>query len=217
MKIYAARPINAFKKYNPRLSDAVMAFITHCWPNALIEDPGLPHHQEGYDKWMQQELAQTRDVHNRMDYFYKVVLPDLDACVAMPFLDGRPGLGVAGEAKKFLLWGRPVWLMEPKKDTTPEDYEAFLANPMSGLFRARPLNVRESGLIIEEVSDDPQKINNPDAEFVVQHLETRLRTWVIYNEAIRPYETSHCVAMPPDGKMPEGFYPQDKEIYLGKK
>lgn len=206
-RIYAARPISVFKKFNAPLSDAIMAFIHHCLSDSEIEDPGLPHHQAAYDEWLK-KTAETLHVHNAMQYFYTMVLPDLDECVATPFLDGKPGLGVAGETKKFLLWEKPVWFMEPTPNPTPEDVAAFIKDPTSGLFRMRHLTDEEIELIKNEVFDDSHKVNLPDAKFVIQHQETRLRTWIVYNQVSRPYEKAHLVKMSPDGSMPEGFYPK---------
>lgn len=203
-KVYAAKPINIF---NTPVAAAAHVLILHHFPGSGIEDPGQPHHQAAYEGWMKR-AGNTRDVHNAMQYFYTVVLPDLDECVAMPFLDGRLGLGVAGETKKFINWGRPVWFMEPKTDPTPEDIETFVRNPRSGLFRIRPFTDEEVRLILAETSDDPQKINLSNTRFVVQHQETRLRTWKVYNRVKRPFEEAHLVSMSPDGKMPEGFYPE---------
>lgn len=207
-RIYAARPITAFDKFNTPLSVAVKAFILHCFPKSEIEDPGQPHHQKTYDEWVK-KTAENLHIHNAMQYFYTVVLPELDECVAMPFLDGQIGLGVAGETQKFLLWGRPVWFMEPIQNLKPEDVAAFIKDPTSGLFRMRHFTNEEIALIRSEVSDNSHKINLPDTKFVIQHQETRLRTWIVYNKIPRPYEEAHLVKMSQDGKMPEGFYPAE--------
>lgn len=203
-KIYFAHAVNL---YGTLVEKACEALILDHFRGITIENPNQPQHQAAYTEWVKHS-AKSRDVHNAMQYFYTVVLPDLDECVAMPFLDGRLGLGVAGETKKFINWGRPVWFMEPRPNPTPEDMGEFIENPQSGLFRIRPFTDEEIALIMAEVSDDPQKINLSNTRFVVQHQETRLRTWKVYNRVKRPYEEAHLVSMSPDGKMPEGFYPE---------
>jgi len=40
---------------------------------------------------------------------------------------------------------------------------------------------------------------------VLSHVETRLRTWVVYGKDVRPYEEAHLVSLP----IPEGFYPDE--------
>jgi len=204
-RIYFAHAVNT---YGQPIEKACEILIQHCFPESIIENPNQPHHQAAYNEWVER-TAENRDVHNAMQYFYTMVLPELDECVAMPFFDGRIGLGVAGEAKKFINWGRIVWFMEPKPNPTPADIDEFIRNPQNDLFRIRPFTDKEVALILAEVSDNPQKINLSDAKFVVQHQETRLRTWKIYNKEKRPYEEAHLVKMSPDGSMPEGFYPPD--------
>ncbi len=168
-KIYFAHPVNL---YGESLEEAFLRFIAYCLTEgnlAAIENPNQPHHQEGY--------------RNRgMDYFFDEVLPKCKGgCVALPFLDGRMGLGVAGEAKWFLERSMPVWIVEP-------------FHPLNVLlFKVRPLSGDEGVRLLQ---DDPQ--------LVVPHEETRLRTWTVYNRKKRPYELAHLVQMP----IPEGFYPE---------
>jgi hypothetical protein len=164
-KIYFAHPVNS---YDTSLEDSVMQLIAHCLTGgdlAGIENPNQPCHQEGYKD-------------RGMNYFFDEVLPNCrGGCVALPFLDGRMGLGVAGEAKWFVERGMPVWVLEP---TRP------------GLFCVRPLTSAEESLLLR-----------CDERLVVGHEETRLRTWLVYSREKRPYEVAHLVTMP----IPDGFYP----------
>lgn len=204
LRIYFAHAVNT---YGQPIEKAWLTLIAHCFPNSEIENPNQPHHQISYEEW-KKRTETSRNRHSAMDYFYEEVLPALNGCVAAPFPDNRIGLGVAGETKKFILRNKPVWLIEATRVLTPTDFENFIKNPLNGLFRIRPFTDKEIALIFAEVSDDLQKINLPNAEFVIQHQETRLRTWIVYNKVSRPYEEAHLVKMSPDGKMPEGFYPE---------
>lgn len=115
-----------------------------------------------------------KDTHKGMNYFFEEVLPSCAGCAAMPFLDMRFGLGVVGEAKWFLERKLPVWIILPSVSLV------------------RQITAKEIEMIL---SYDPN--------LVVPHEETRLRTWKIYNQIMRPYEEAHLVKMP----VPEGFYP----------
>ena len=198
-KIYFAHPVNT---YGTPLEIAIIDLITkelHC----TVENPNQPHHQKGYEEW-KARTAKNRDTHNAMAYFYEEVLPKLDGCVALPFLDGRLGLGVAGETKKFIERVQTVWFLEPVRILTLEELEEFVRSPSNGFFRVRPFTPREITLIQKEV---PEKISElvQDARLVLQHQETRLRTFRVYNHEKRPYGLAHLVSMP----IPPGFYPED--------
>ena len=122
-------------------------------------------------------------------------MPTCYGCVSLPFLDGRMGLGVAGETKQAILRGEPTWYVAPtKKDATQEDLDEFVKNPHSSLFMVRQFTGEEKELIVRG-----------DPTFVVPHQETRLRTFYVYNKVMRPYAEAHLVSMP----IPEGFYPNE--------
>ena len=183
-KIYFAHAVNT---YDTPLEAAVMQLIAHCLTDGDqegIENPNQPHHQKGY-----------RD--RGMGYFFEEVLPYCGGgCVAMPFLDGRMGLGVAGEAKRFLEAVKAVWMVEPTRMPNHADLIGFIEYPLSStLFRIRSFTPEEESLLLPE-EQDPQ--------LVVPHEETRLRTWKVYGREYRPYEQAHLVTMP----IPDGFYPE---------
>ncbi|MDP2593915.1 MAG: hypothetical protein Q8P36_01065 [bacterium] len=144
-----------------------------------VENPNQPHHQVGYTEYAKRPKA--ADVsHKGMNYFYDEVLPLCDGCVAMPFLDGRMGLGVASEAKWFAERGLPVFVLAAMADT----HLSFIY----------PMKSEERKLLL---ASDPC--------LVVPHIETRLRTWLIYNKTMRPYATAHLARMP----LPDNFYPAE--------
>lgn len=129
-----------------------------------------------------------------MNYFYDEVLPRCFGCVALPFLDGRLGLGVAGEAFWFVERGKPVWIIVSTRKPSPVDIQNFIDKPLNGLFVIRKLTYNEGELL-----------RRKDPKLVVPHEETRLRTWKVYNRERRPYESAHLVTMP----VPDGFYPKN--------
>lgn len=199
MKVYFAHPVSV---YDTPLETAVISLIKGAL-FCTVENPNQPHHQRGYAEW-KERTATSRDTHNAMAYFYEMVLPGLDGCVAMPFLDGRMGLGVAGETKKFIGRGQKVWFVEPARALSAREIDEFVENPLNGFFRVRPFTAEEITLIQKEI---PEKVSEPveNARLVVQHQETRLRTFLVYNREKRPYAEAHLVKMP----IPEGFYPED--------
>lgn len=183
MRLYFAHPVNV---YNQPLEQEIVKLIKQRIHGVEVENPNQPHHQEGYKKWSaRQKESDTK--HKGMSYFYDEVLPACDGCIAMTFLDGRMGLGVAGEAKWFLERNKPVWLLVP--------FDKSHGCTPTG-FTVRPLTDEEATALRQN-----------DEKLVVQHEETRLRTWKVYNRERRPYEEAHLVSMP----IPEGFYPEDSK------
>lgn len=186
---YFAHAVNT---YNTPFEKSAIRLITMIFLEEEIENPNQPHHQVGYKKWA--ERARECDTaHKGMNYFFDEVLPYCNGCIAMPFLDGRMGLGVAGEARWFLERKYPVLMLVPMKNISTEQIDEFTINPCNGLFLIRSLLVSEE-----------EKLRNQDPALVVPHEETRLRTWIVYNRQMRPYQEAHKVSMP----IPEGFYPE---------
>ncbi len=188
-RLYFAHAVNA---YNTPAEAAVLKLIAARFPDDVIENPNQPQHQAGYEAW-QKRTAKDRDTHKGMSYFFEEVLPKCDGCVAMPFLDGRMGLGVAGEARWFVVQDRPVWGIFPAWVATAKELAAFIEDPANGLFTIRALNDNECRQLL--LMNEPQ--------LVLSHQETRLRTWTVYNKQMRPYETAHEASM----SVPPGFYP----------
>ena len=187
-KLYFAHPINV---YDTPLETAVETLICLSFPQFEVESPNKPHHQKGYEEWKARTEV-SRDKHNAMAYFYEVVMPQCVACVSMPFLDRRMGLGVNGETKKAIERGEPTWFIAPTRTVTQKDLEDFIENPKGGLFIVRPFTEDEEQLILRE-----------DPLICVPHQETRLRTFFVYNGPKRPYAEAHLARMP----IPDGFYP----------
>ncbi len=199
-RFYFAHPVNVYGK---PLEEAIIALIESVFPNDVVENPNQPHHQEGYTKYAER-AKQSSTKHKGMNYFYDEVLPHCDGCVAVPFLDGKMGLGVAGEVRWFVKRGLPVYVATPAKaDITAEDIENFIANPLSGLFAIGPLS-KDHRVDFLSWSEEKEESEKTRPQFVVPHLETRLRTWLVYNRQYRPYEEAHLVSMP----EPPGFYPE---------
>ena len=189
LRLYFAHAVNI---YNTPIEDAAVKLISNHFPSAEIENPNQLHHQIGYKKWAQR-AHESDTKHKGMNYFFDEVLPLCNGCVAMPFLDRRMGLGVAGEAKWFIEKGLPVWIFVPTKNPSIELVEEFAQTLYNGLFFIRPIKDSE---VDQLLTNDPV--------LVVPHEETRLRTWLVYNRQMRPYQEAHKVSMP----IPDGFYPQ---------
>ncbi|MBI2023691.1 hypothetical protein HYT01_03990 [Candidatus Giovannonibacteria bacterium] len=171
-RLYFAHAVNL---YGTPLETHIQILLRHRFQGEYdIENPNQPNHQKGYTE------------QGGMDYFFNEVLPQMDACVAMPFFDGMWGKGVAGEAKWFLERGKPVWVLDPP--------EILTKNPAVPVF----FSLRK--LRPEEI----QKITTDDPTLVLSREETRLRTWLIYNKVFRSFTEAHKAKMP----IPEGFYPQ---------
>ena len=190
---YFAHPVNT---YNTPLESAAMKFIERALPGAEVENPNQPHHRVGYARYAER-AKESSTTHKGMNYFFDEVLPGCDSCIAMPFLDGRMGLGVAGEAKKFAEKNMFVGVVFPVERRVPGDLnkllKKFIEDPSCGLFAILPLTEEKT---VQLLAQDPK--------LVVPHEETRLRTWYIYNRKPRPYEVAHLVSMP----IPPGFYPE---------
>lgn len=194
MRIYFAHPVNS---YNTPVEKAAIALIAKRFPKDVIENPNQPHHKANYQAWTKR-TAENRDNHKAMNYFFDEVLPACDACVAMPYLDGQMGLGVAGEAKWFLVQNKPLYGMFPKVGATGDQlralFNSFLQHPSNGFFEIRNFTKTEQ-LQLRFVDELP---------LVLSHQETRLRTWIAYNKISRSYESAHEVSM----SVPPGFYPK---------
>lgn len=183
-----------------------------------VANPNEPGHQEGYKKWAADRASAGDTKHSGMQYFYQEVLPELDSIVCLPFLDGRMGLGVAGEAQRQLAAGKPGFIFERMKAATQENIEAFKRNFRSGLYYIRPFTEDEIGTLLSFKKDDvPSDLEQAVLEgklerekvdwewLIVPHHETRLRTWLnVYNvEPKVPFETAHLLE-----RFPKGFYPK---------
>ena len=193
-KIYFAHPTSMYNTPLERAFEKLIAYRLVNGNAGLIENPNQPKHQVGYTEYAKR-VKESGTNHKGMSYFYDEVLPGCSGCVGVPFLDGRLGLGVAGEMKWFLERDKSVWLIgfSLPVGLNKSPVESFINNPLAGVFYIRMLIRRD---IEQLLSGDPQ--------LVIPHEETRLRSWKVYNRVVRPYEEAHMVKMP----IPDGFYPE---------
>lgn len=98
-KIYFGHPVNF---YNTEIETQLIHIIENNLKKYQVENPNQPHHQEGYKKWKKE--------HGRgMDYYFKEVLPEMDAGIFLPFEDGMFGAGVYGEAEFLKNQAKPIY------------------------------------------------------------------------------------------------------------
>jgi hypothetical protein len=173
--LYFAHPVNT---YNTQLEQDMLALIATCFPEMIIENPNQPQHQAGYKEWKER----CKDTPSQgMNYFFDAVLPDCEAgTVALPFLDGRLGAGVAGETIFSLKKERGIWLLEPTETC----------------FNLRPFWQNEAELLFgweKRINETPnreerEKVEN---ELVLSIKETRVYTWLILYKVMKPYGSAH--------------------------
>ena len=70
----------------------LMKGITRKIKRCYVETANVPGHEKNYRKW-------KRDTGHGMDYYFKCVLPRMDAGVFLPFKDGMFGAGAYEEAE----------------------------------------------------------------------------------------------------------------------
>lgn len=169
-KVYFAHPVNVF---GTELKTEIMPVLRTVFKRIQIEDPDQPHHQKGYADW-KKRLEGNPNKSGGMSYYYDEVLPACDRCVAMPFLDGMYGAGVAGEAKFFIERGGAAFILT--------------CSAISG-WRVYAMSRVERECLMR---NDPM--------YVLSIEETRARTWMSpegYNRVKRPYETAHEIDFDP--------------------
>lgn len=160
-KVYYAHPVNV---YDTELEKQTVKLIEETL-RVVVENPNQPHHQVGYKVW-KDKYDNDPAKSGGMSYFYEEVLPKCQGCVCQIFMDGKWGLGVAGEAGFFIEKGQPVWVLEPEDNII------------------RPITAEEESLV---ATCDPR--------LVLSREETRRRTWVpgkLYQEKL-PYDKSHLI------------------------
>jgi hypothetical protein len=172
--LYFAHPVNT---YNTRLEQDMICLITASFPDFIIENPNQSHHQIGYAEW-KERLKNT--LSQGMNYFFDVVLPNCDAgTIALPFLDGKFGAGVAGEIIYAVKKERRTWLIEA---------------PVLKIIR--PFNDNEINLLLDWEKEKNEMPNREEMEKIENSLilsikETRVYTWFLYNKIMKPYEKAH--------------------------
>lgn len=203
IRAYYAHMLNIYHTpLEKALEQLIVDYFHSLGEEISIENPNQPRHQKSYQEWKARHEGDSKK--SGMDYFFEMVCPYLDTCIAQPYLDGMYGLGVAGETKKFLDAGKSVWVIEQNwllinTATSPQMIkkylEEFTENPESGLFSLRPINLRERSLI-----------TTMDPKIVIPHEQTRLRTWEVYNKVKRLFAKSHQAPK----EVYSGFYSGEK-------
>ncbi|MBI4114711.1 MAG: hypothetical protein HY445_02615 [Candidatus Niyogibacteria bacterium] len=198
-QMYFAHPVNIYGEPIERAFEILIANTLSDGDMSVIENPNQPHHQEAYMKYAVRKQESDKS-HGGMNYFFAEVLPKCGRCVALPFLDGRMGLGVANETRWYVEQNRPSHIIRLRHDDEKDNqfslrYQDFIQNPMNGLFIVTPITEQE---IISIMANDPA--------LVVPHEETRLRTWIVYGRSKRPYSIAHLARLP----IPEAFYSHER-------
>lgn len=173
--LYFAHPVNT---YDTQLEQDMLSLIATCFPEMEIENPNQPQHQKGYVEWKERFKNSPSQ---GMSYFFDVVLPNCDAgTVALPFLNGRLGAGVAGKVIFSLKKERGVWLLEPA--VTGFNLRPFWQNEIDLLL---DWNNRKNATPNREESE---KIEN---SLVLSIKETRVYTWAVLYKIPKPYRLAH--------------------------
>ncbi len=172
--LYFAHPVNT---YGTQLEQDMLSLIATCFPEMEIENPNQPQHQKGYAEW-KERLKDTPS--QGMNYFFDAVLPNCDAgTVALPFLDGKIGAGVAGEVIYMPQQKKGVYLIE-----TPDlkTIRSFTAKEIELLF---DWEKRKNEAATREARE------NVENSLVLSIAETRVRTWLVLYKIMKPYEEAH--------------------------
>ena len=162
--LYFAHPVNVF---STALEEEMRALIASTFPGIKIENPNTQEHQAGYERW-KKKTAHNPEGHKGMGYYYEEILPHLGSAVAMPFLDGKWGSGVAGEVRFYINRCMPVWCID-----VPQLNRIHLLSKEEKLF-----------------------LTTKDSLLVLSNEETRARTWMspeTYGKEKCPYEEAHLV------------------------
>ncbi|MBT4322201.1 hypothetical protein HOD53_03380 [Candidatus Woesearchaeota archaeon] len=98
-KMYFGHPVNT---YGTEQESELVEKIKKVFPGHEVENPNQPHHEEGY------QARKSRGERGR-DYYFKDVLPNMDAGTFLPFEDDMLGAGVYGEAEFLADAGKPIY------------------------------------------------------------------------------------------------------------
>lgn len=177
-KLYFAHPVNT---YDTKTEKKCLDLVARTFPQYIIENPNQPHHQIGYAEW-KKRLENDPQKSGGMSYFFEKVLPDCEAgTVALPFLDGLIGAGVASEIVFSLIRSRGCFLID-----------------IPNLKEIRPVNIREIRLLIQWSELKKNTPSKTIAEItgnilVLSIKETRKRTWLELYKKMRPYKKAHLI------------------------
>ena len=98
-KIYFGHPVNF---YNVPKELELIQIIKKEFPLFTIENPNQPHHQENYQRY-------KMETGNGMTYYFKEVLPRMEAGIFLSFEDKKFGAGVFGEAEALHKMEKPIY------------------------------------------------------------------------------------------------------------
>ncbi|HKL24238.1 MAG TPA: hypothetical protein VJ912_02805 [Candidatus Nanoarchaeia archaeon] len=87
-----------------------------------IYNPFQKHNQENYQLW-------KKEKGNGMEYYYEVILPNMEAGVYLAFKDKKIGAGAFHEAEYLIDKGKPVWEIDWNFDLekiNSMDYSRYL-------------------------------------------------------------------------------------------
>ena len=157
LSLYFAHPVNVF---NTKLEKEMIDLIQVSFGDAFkIENPNQKHHQENYKKWKEAWG-------NGMRYYFEIVLPQCYGCISMSFLDGKWGMGVAGEAEFYLKKNSPNWLID----------------------------VTKKNKVIRSLTPGEKKmVSEFNPKLVLSIEKTREYTWEVLYKVFKPYEKAHLV------------------------
>ncbi len=97
-KIYFGHPITI---YNTLKEAELIDRIQKMFGWFDVENPNQKHHQEGYKRYEDKD-------ERGMDYFFKEVLPKMNAGIFLPFDDGMFGTDVFEEAEFIFKNKKPI-------------------------------------------------------------------------------------------------------------
>lgn len=109
-KIYFGHPVNT---YNTEFEKSIEEKINTLFSQYDILNPNGKQHQEGYQEF-------KKKYGNGMKYFYEEVLPQTEAGIYLLFPEGTLGAGVGGEMNYHIDNGKPVFIMNHRKDLIHE-------------------------------------------------------------------------------------------------
>ncbi len=98
-KMYFGHPIGL---YNTQTESELIKIIRETFPDYEVENPNQPHHQT-----RAKQLAE--ETGNKMEYFFKEYIPQMDAGVFLAWHDGMFGCGVYDEAIQLLQENKQIY------------------------------------------------------------------------------------------------------------
>ena len=127
--IYFAHPVNYYVggKFNVHgdKETELMQCLSKEFPEYNPYNPNQTYNQENYVFWKE-------NTGSGMDYFYDVILSNMEAGVVLPFEDGMIGAGAFGEMEYLQTSRKPIWEINESGIITPIkelDYSRKLSVP----------------------------------------------------------------------------------------